>query len=67
MSGQDRPAPIDRERHGDDDVRAFIIKALDENPKMGWTKLLREWRNSGHACEQKRFRGLYQDVKAERE
>ncbi|MFO7567828.1 MAG: hypothetical protein R6X02_34630 [Enhygromyxa sp.] len=67
VSGESRPESPNRERHPDDDVEAFINKQLDENPRVGWTKLLRAWRDSGRACEQKRFRGLYQDVKSKRE
>lgn len=59
------PKAPDRERHADGDVRAFIAAQLEEDPRVGWTKLLRSWRSSGHACEQKRFRGLYQEVRAE--
>lgn len=68
VSGAERPEQHNRVRHLDDeDVRAFIAGQLDENPAVGWTKLLRSWRDSGHACEQKRFRGIYQDVKSKRE
>jgi hypothetical protein len=61
-----KPKPEDRERHGDDEVRAFIEQQLAADPKVGWTKLLRAWRESGRACEQKRFRGLYQELGRER-
>jgi hypothetical protein len=63
VSDHQRPKSPDRERHGDDDVRAFIEKQLADDPKVGWTKLLRAWRASGQACEQKRFRGLYQELR----
>lgn len=61
------PKSPDRERHGDDDVRIFIEQQLADDPKIGWTKLLRSWRASGHACEQKRFRGLFQEAQAKRD
>jgi hypothetical protein len=67
VSGEPRPEAPNRERHLDDAVRAFITEQLDEEPSVGWTKLLRRWRDSGQACEQKRFRGLYQDVQSKRE
>ncbi|PRP96520.1 hypothetical protein ENSA5_35960 [Enhygromyxa salina] len=61
------PPPIlDRVRHEDDGVRAFIGKSLEENPRAGWTSLLRAWRSSGQACEQKRFKRLHGEVKAKR-
>lgn len=63
-----RPPQLpDRVRHGDDDVRVFIEAQLADDPKVGWTKLLRAWRESGRACEQKRFRGLFQAVQAEQD
>ena len=61
------PKAHDRERHDDDDVRAFIVAQLEQDARAGWTKLLREWRGRGQACEQKRFRNLYQAVRAEQE
>jgi hypothetical protein len=67
VSDHQLPKSPDRERHGDDDVRAFIEEQLAADPKVGWTKLLRAWRGSGHACEQKRFRGLYQEIRLERD
>jgi hypothetical protein len=66
VSDLERPKPPDRERHGDDDVRVFIDEQLEHGSAIGWTKLLRLWRESGHACEQKRFRGLYQEAVAKR-
>lgn len=60
------PKLPERERHSDDDVRAFIEGQLADNPKVGWTKLLRAWRESGRACEQKRFSDLYRAAFAER-
>ncbi|WP_146658440.1 hypothetical protein [Enhygromyxa salina] len=66
VAGVAPPEALDRERHEDDDVSAFIAKALDENPRAGWTNLLRTWRAQGQACEQSRFRRLHGEVKARR-
>jgi hypothetical protein len=67
-------AAMDRERplrHGrqvasDATVMAFIDAALASNPSASRTALLRRWRDRGRACEQGRFRVLYERVVAER-
>lgn len=59
------PKDENRVRHRDEAVIEFIRRELAENPKSGWTKLLRKWRKSGQACEQRRFRSLFHDVRAE--
>ena len=56
------PAVPQRERHDDQAVLDFIKAQLREDPRLGWTPLLRRWRASGQACEQKRFRGLFRSV-----
>jgi hypothetical protein len=66
VSDVESPKSPDSERPDEDEVRAFIDERLEHDPKVGWTKLLRTWRESGHACEQKRFRSLYQEAVAER-
>lgn len=43
----------------DDAVRTFIASRLQANPKAKHTALLRDLRQSGRACEQKRFRRLF--------
>lgn len=50
----------------DGEVQAFIAAALDEDPGVGRTKLLRAWRSSGRACEQSRFRELFLKVQGAR-
>jgi hypothetical protein len=57
------PAVPQRERHDDQAVLEFIKAQLREDPRLGWTALLRRWRDSGQACEQKRFRGLFRSLK----
>ncbi len=47
----------------DDDVFAFIRKRVAADPKASHTRLLRELRESGQACEQGRFRRLFKQVK----
>jgi hypothetical protein len=49
----------ERDRSTDDDVRAFINRRIAEGAKASHTGLLREYRASGRACEQSRFRDLF--------
>ena len=51
-----------RDALDDDEVRGFIRDALVANPRVARTTLLRELRASGRACEQKRFKGLFEQV-----
>jgi hypothetical protein len=44
------------------DVKSFIRESLHKEPSLKHTRLLRDFRNSGHACEQARFRELFQQV-----
>ncbi len=57
----------DREALNDKDVCGFIAHALKRDAAATHTRLLRTLRSSGRACEQKRFRQLYFQVKEERE
>jgi hypothetical protein len=41
----------------------YICSELRQSPKAAKTPLLRRLRDSGHACEQKRFSRLYREVK----
>lgn len=50
----------------DDEVLAFIRMRLDGDPVLSHTRLLRELRESGRACEQGRFRRLFNQVKPSR-
>jgi hypothetical protein len=57
------PVPTyDRDPQSDDAVRSFIRNARREQPTMGHTALLRRLRAGGRACEQKRFKALFQQV-----
>ena len=50
----------------DDAVREYIRQGLQTNPKATHTRLLREYRQMGQACEQGRFRALFMSVRGER-
>jgi hypothetical protein len=46
----------------DDQVKKFISAALDADPKAKHSRLLRDYREGGSACEQSRFRKLFLEV-----
>lgn len=46
----------------DETVRSFIRREIAKNAKGSYTALLRQYRATGRACEQKRFRGLFREV-----
>ncbi len=54
--------PPARKAVTDEDVRAFVRNALRANPRARHTTLLREYREAGYACEQKRFGRLFKEV-----
>lgn len=58
--GRPRPAPLQRTPLSDDQVRAFITSHWTENATH--TRLLRQLRDSGLACEQQRFARLFADT-----
>jgi hypothetical protein len=47
----------------DGDVRAFVTAELRRNPRAAFTPLLAKFRSGNRACEQFRFRALFQDVR----
>lgn len=47
----------------DDEVRRFIRGAIAGNRELSCTAALRSLRKSGQACEQRRFAGLYAEVR----
>lgn len=59
-----RAVPI-RARHHDAEVAAFIRARLASDPGKSATRLLREYRSLGEACEQRRFHVIYSTVKEE--
>jgi hypothetical protein len=54
----------DRVKLGNEALRQFIVDTLQTDPSTSHTALLRILRDSGRACEQARFRALFQEVKA---
>jgi hypothetical protein len=52
----------DRVKLSDEAVRQFILDALRSDPTASHTALLRRLRDDGHACEQSRFRALFQET-----
>ena len=54
-----------RESGSDSEVSAFISKKLHLSP-CSCSRLLQEYRATGRACEQKRFRNLYQNIASHR-
>ena len=65
LEAADRPPTHDRLISTDDEVRAFIQGALKRDPRHPRTPLLRALRDSGRACEQGRFKQLYEQQRAE--
>jgi hypothetical protein len=49
----------ERQKSSDDEVREFIIARLRQHPASSHTRLLRDFRSSGRACEQLRFATLF--------
>jgi hypothetical protein len=62
------PAAVESKRNvgaamSDDDVRRFIRERLRAEPDLRHTRMLRDLRDGGRACEQKRFRRLFMQVR----
>lgn len=55
----------DRSRSDDRTIKDYIRSARRTDASVKHTTLLRALRESGHACEQTRFRALFHDVAAE--
>ena len=61
-----KPLPkFDRTPMTEEQVKLFIREEVKTNPKTSATQLLRKLRDSGRACEQRRFRQIFDDVKEE--
>jgi hypothetical protein len=56
----------DRQRADDESVSTYIIRGLQETPELSCTAMLKRYRTEGKACEQKRFKNLYWEVKKQR-
>ncbi len=59
---QARPPAVARTTVTDADVRWFVRSCLVKDPNKRATTLLRMYRDAGYACEQKRFRKLFQQA-----
>jgi hypothetical protein len=57
------PVAHTRSRLRDDEVRHFITSAIQVAPHGSTTALLRLLRDTGQACEQRRFRALVEEVR----
>jgi hypothetical protein len=60
-----RQAPVtryERKKLSDQEVIEMIVRRLAQAPGISASKLLREFRDAGYACEQQRFAGLYRMV-----
>ena len=53
---------FDRTPMSDGEIKKFIANVMKNRVKISHTPLLREFRANGNACEQKRFRKLFQKV-----
>ena len=62
-----QPALIRPSRTSLDDqqVQRYIVRALRRNPGVTHSRLLKQLRADGFACEQKRFKGLYSSAEGE--
>lgn len=62
LSQQPDLVRYDRARCSDAEVTSFIRTRLRVEPSLSRSRLLREFRNSGKACEQSRFAELFETV-----
>ena len=51
-----------RQQTTDEEVKKFVMKAFRRRQEPRHSSLLRDYRDQGYACEQKRFRRLFQEV-----
>ena len=54
--------PVERMPMSDDDLIGFILRSLTRDPSATWSRLLRQLRDSGHRCEQKRFAAIFKKI-----
>jgi hypothetical protein len=52
----------ERKKLSDQEVTEMITRRLAQTPQTSASRLLREFRDAGYACEQQRFAGLYSAV-----
>tara|TARA_Y100000590_G_scaffold77143_1_gene85403 strand:+ start:283 stop:1278 length:996 start_codon:yes stop_codon:yes gene_type:complete len=53
---------FNRKKIPEQEIKEYIRKNLEKNPNLSATKLLRQYRDDGFQCEQKRFRDLFNSV-----
>lgn len=63
MRGSPPVKAYDRKRASDEEVSLFIRQQLRMDATSAATPLLRLWRSEGRACEQKRFKDLFEAVR----
>jgi hypothetical protein len=56
----------DRTPQTDTEIVGLVRKLIRDDPELSATRALRRLRDSGIACEQKRFGAIFRDVKASR-
>ena len=63
---------LDRKKSTDGEITSFIIKQINEANRQersitfSQTQLLRQFRDAGHACEQNRFRKIFEKTLSDR-
>lgn len=55
----------DRQAATDDEVLQFMQTRIAADRRSSHSRLLREWREAGRACEQSRFRALFRQLKGQ--
>ncbi|MGF0177276.1 hypothetical protein ACQF36_44565 [Streptomyces sp. Marseille-Q5077] len=65
-ASESKPEQHNRKAMTDDDVIAFIRQRTASQPGVSRTRLLRQLRDEGQACEQSRFANLYIRTMGER-
>lgn len=55
-------ARYERQAATDDEVLQFMQTRIAADPHSSHSRLLREWRGAGRACEQSRFRALFRQL-----
>ena len=66
LADQPELARYERQSVTDAEVRAYIRQGLRDDGEATHTRLLRDFRDSNHACEQGRFAALFRSEKRER-
>lgn len=62
LAGQPPVPRYERKKLSDEEVTAMIAGRLAQAPGMSASRMLREVRDAGYACEQQRFAGLHRQV-----